>query len=564
MAQNRISHGKGATSKRVLKSIALRYRDQKRINQQLLAEIAQKQRLLQVFSGYCHAVGNASSEIELFTHFCHFAVKQGGYLLAWVGEKQFDAQKTVKPIAWDGVGVDYIAEVQVNWSETDIHSHGPSGRAIRGGRTEYCSDTTTDPHFLPWLELSKRHGFRSMLAVPLKPGNEIYGSINFYSANPDAFRALEIEHLEMIANQITLWLYYNRESSKAQELEWLNRRALESRIAIAAMLEVSLEPINMNAMLASLLKIILSVPWLSLESKGSIFLADPINRTLRLAAQHNLSPQLLEKCRIVPYGYCLCGRAAQEHQIVFSPTLDEQHDVTFVGIMPHGHYCVPILSQNKLLGILNLYVTDGHSPDPEEQGFLATVGNTLSGIIERKIIEDEMSRLVRFDSLTGFLNRRSFYEELTREITRARREKRDFALLYIDLDGFKKINDTFGHPVGDELLKMVCSRISTALRMSDTLARMGGDEFCVLLVGMISESHALAVAGKIVSQLGEEFRIGQHVCQIGCSIGISLYPAHSTTPEDLVRRADMALYDVKRTGRNHAKVYHVGMEMGPI
>ncbi|MBF0308333.1 MAG: diguanylate cyclase [Magnetococcales bacterium] len=547
-----VENGYGASD---VRRIINQSKSKKQAIRRLSAELIQKHHLLNVFYGYGQAAASASSEKELYSQFCDFAVKQGGYLLVWVGLKRDDQYQTVEPVAWAGTGSDYLRELSVDWSERGKSAQGPTGKAIRSGQSHFCRNMAVDPAFRTWRTKSGCFRFASSLAIPIKEGQTVCGAINFHSGVANAFHPMEVDHLERITAQISLWVRFFRESDRALRLDELNRRALESRTAISALLEASLRDLDTNSLLLAALQVILSVPWLSLESKGSIFLADPSTRTLRMAAQYRMAAILLDRCRTIPYGYCLCGRAAEQRHILFTDRVDEHHEVTFDGLQPHGHYCVPIISNDTLLGVLNLYVAQGHIPTSGEQEFLSMVGNTLAGIIERKAIEVELHQQARFDSLTGLLNRRSFHDEMNREILRARRENKVFALLYIDLDGFKRVNDINGHPVGDEVLRMAAVRIAASVRGSDTVARLGGDEFGVLLVGLIDENDTLAVANKIVEQIGKRFIVGGVNCHIGCSIGISLYPAHGTSLEEMVRCADAALYAAKRGGRNCFRIY---------
>lgn len=134
------------------------------------------------------------------------------------------------------------------------------------------------------------------------------------------------------------------------------------------------------------------------------------------------------------------------------------------------------------------------------------------------------------------------------------------AVLFIDLDRFKYVNDTFGHETGDLLLVQVANVIHGLLREVDTVARMGGDEFTVILSSIVQAGDAILVAKKIIAQLQQPFLILGHTCEIGTSIGISLFPSHASDAEVLLKKADVAMYRVKEAGRNDFLVYRPGME----
>lgn len=340
-----------------------------------------------------------------------------------------------------------------------------------------------------------------------------------------------------------------RDISERQILERRDLRAYINRIAISALLEVALEPLTLKQKLAVALDIIHTVPRLALLAKGSIMLVTHTG-DLELTVERNLSKPLLESCKNIPLGYCLCGRAAQDKEIVFANKIDERHDVSFEGIQPHGHYCVPILSRGDVLGVLNLYVTEGHTRDPDEEAFLATVANTLAGLIERGRAEEKIQHMASHDALTGLPNRVLFQEHLEQELRHAIRTKHLLVVAFLDLDRFKQVNDTLGHEAGDILLKSVTQRLRQCLRDSDTLARIGGDEFTLILPAVDNPTNAANVAEKIIRTLKEPFIIFDHSCQIGVSIGMSCYPDHGTGAEELLQKADQAMYAVKNSGRN--------------
>ncbi|MBF0142229.1 MAG: diguanylate cyclase [Magnetococcales bacterium] len=327
-------------------------------------------------------------------------------------------------------------------------------------------------------------------------------------------------------------------------------RIQQSRVAISTLLQVALEPISLEDQVRRALEVILSVPWLRILSKGSIFLYDSEEKLLLLAAQRGFPDHLLKTCARLPLGHCLCGRAALEREVVFASHLDHRHDVTFPGISAHGHYCIPILFQGNVLGVINTYVVDGHQRNEEEEAFLVSMANTLAGLIERKRGEERLRHLAHHDVLTGLPNRQLFREILVKHIARSRRDRGCLALLFLDLDRFKGINDSLGHEVGDLLLQEVSQRIKSCLRESDLVARLGGDEFTVVLPDISGQGDAALVCRKIIEKVQLPFQLRGNQCNIGVSIGVALFPDHGPDSEALLKGADEAMYRVKRGGRN--------------
>ncbi|MBF0337561.1 MAG: PAS domain-containing protein [Nitrospirae bacterium] len=162
---------------------------------------------------------------------------------------------------------------------------------------------------------------------------------------------------------------------------------------INSILMVSLSKLSFEAQLQRVLDLILSIPWLRIQSKGCIFLADNAHASLRMAVSYGLDSRLLHLCNSIPYGKCLCGRAALSGQIVFIDHIDCMHDIHYEGMHEHGHYCVPVFSGQQLLGVVNLYVDKGHKRDDTEEAFLSAVASATASIIEKHKNEQEKQRL---------------------------------------------------------------------------------------------------------------------------------------------------------------------------
>jgi diguanylate cyclase (GGDEF)-like protein/PAS domain S-box-containing protein len=176
-------------------------------------------------------------------------------------------------------------------------------------------------------------------------------------------------------------------------------------------------------------------------------------------------------------------------------------------------------------------------------------------ISERKRIEAQIRHMALHDPLTGLPNRRLLDDRLTQALAITRRHGVPSALMIVDLDAFKQVNDRLGHPAGDGLLCLVAARLQAILRESDTLARLGGDEFAVVLPWLPGPADAIGVASKVLGALQASFDVDGHEVQIGVSIGIALAPGHGTDAGELVRRADAALYRAKRAGGRRCELF---------
>jgi diguanylate cyclase (GGDEF)-like protein len=213
--------------------------------------------------------------------------------------------------------------------------------------------------------------------------------------------------------------------------------------------------------------------------------------------------------------------------------------------MPIDSNRVEEFSDGRLMLISRQPMADG--------GWVAT----HEDITERRRAEAEIVHLARHDALTGLANRAEFNTKLEEASRRLKRSGGTVTVMMLDLDKFKAVNDTLGHPAGDQLLVEVGRRLQSALRETDVLARLGGDEFAIIQEGGTSQHEgAIALALRIISAISEPFDLDGQMAGVGASIGIALAPEHGVEPEQLLKSADLALYHVKANGRNDFSIYH--------
>lgn len=205
-------------------------------------------------------------------------------------------------------------------------------------------------------------------------------------------------------------------------------------------------------------------------------------------------------------------------------------------------------SRGKPLDILHAVY-----PLYDEAGVATHCAHILQYLGDERRLET-LSRLAFYDSLTGLPNRNLFSDRLDHALAAGRRTRRTFALLCIDIDHFKQVNDTFGHDAGDELLCAVAVRLAQSVRANDTVARWGGDEFVAILDDVADQHLASHIASKLLTACGTPYAVRGRHCRITLSIGASLYPRDGHDAATLLERADRAMYEVKSRGRNG---YHV-------
>lgn len=235
---------------------------------------------------------------------------------------------------------------------------------------------------------------------------------------------------------------------------------------------------------------------------------------------------------------------------------------------------VPLLAAGRALGTLAVVYRRPYVFDADEilllESFAAQAATAIRNAAlyaELALAKDRLEKALEenrallsaaqhqalHDALTALPNRVLLYDRLSQTLIAAHRERSRCALMLMDLDRFKQVNDTFGHQTGDELLQQAAERLTSQLRASDTLARLGGDEFAVLLAGTDAGGAAIA-ARKLVASIAEPFQVRGHRLEVGLSVGIALYPEDGTDADTLLRRADIAMYMAKRGGTGVALV----------
>ena len=206
------------------------------------------------------------------------------------------------------------------------------------------------------------------------------------------------------------------------------------------------------------------------------------------------------------------------------------------------------------------FVLGVHSRSPrrfteDDTSFLRSIANVLAVAIERSRAAGRLAHLAQFDSLTGLPNRHLFQDRLVQALAQAKRSGTTMAVLFIDLDRFKLVNDTLGHACGDELLKEAAARLQNSVRASDTVGRLGGDEFSAILLGLDKPNYAGLVAQKIIDAVGRPYNVGGNEVYVSASVGITLYPSDGDDAGALLVNADAAMYRAKDEGRNNFQYF---------
>ena len=256
-----------------------------------------------------------------------------------------------------------------------------------------------------------------------------------------------------------------------------------------------------------------------------------------------------------------CGTAAYRNEMVIVE--DISTDPLWTDFkdwaLAHGLqscWSMPIReNQEKVIGTLALYYSEPRKPRQSEIRNLEETAYLTDIAIEHCQSHEKLNQMAHFDALTSLPNRAMFMDRLKQAIAQAHRKKQQLALLFIDLDRFKHINDTLGHEAGDEVLQEIARRLNACVREVDTAARLGGDEFTIILTEVHSSKDAALVAKKVIDALSQNIELEGQKYSVGGSIGISLYPEDGEDADSLLGKADTAMYQAKEKGGDGSVFY---------
>lgn len=269
------------------------------------------------------------------------------------------------------------------------------------------------------------------------------------------------------------------------------------------------------------------------------------------------------ECFEFPPGIGLPGRAWAEKKPVWIP--DVTIDTNFPRASIAREYglkaamSIPVFTADTVVAVMDFFVFEPHLEDERLVGLVSAIAAQLGVVIQRKQLEETIRQMAYYDTLTTLPNRVLFHDRLNLSLIHAQRHKQKFAVMFLDLDRFKVINDTLGHATGDQLLKEVADRLRKCVRGGDTVSRLGGDEFTLLLPEIGHEENAARIAQIISEAIRQPMTLNNSKIQITTSIGIALYPDNGNEIKTLLRNADIAMYHAKKAGRNKYKFYNQAM-----
>jgi diguanylate cyclase (GGDEF)-like protein/PAS domain S-box-containing protein len=265
----------------------------------------------------------------------------------------------------------------------------------------------------------------------------------------------------------------------------------------------------------------------------------------------------------VPSGVDLPGRAWAGHEpLMLADVGSEQGFSRTAAALRaglHGALALPIVAAGRIFGVIELFSVEPIQPDETLMQLLKSLSAQIGQSFQRKLAEDQLRFIATHDSLTDLPNRSLFNERLRHALHQGNRYSRGIAVMFIDMDRFKVVNDSLGHSAGDRLLQDSAKRLAECLRESDTVARLGGDEFVVMIENFTAPKDAIAVAQKVLASLARPFFVDGQEFLMSASIGISTFPDDGKDSETLLKNADIAMYRAKDQGRNNYQFYSAQM-----
>jgi diguanylate cyclase (GGDEF)-like protein len=424
---------------------------------------------------------------------------------------------------------------QVGWDEGQDKARVKVGKGITGAaaqqkRPVYAPDVSKDPRYIMAAKTT-----RSELAVPLMVRDQVVGVLDCQSANLNHFDSETVDMLTLFSTQASMALQnarlYSLERRRASQLEAINAIAQQTTAVL-----------DLKELLS---KVCLLIEQAFQVSHVSVLLKDEDDLVLR-ASHGKLTARVPEGGRLPadsgPWGQALeAGKTLVENNA---------RNAAEAGLYveTESRMSIPLVSFGQTLGVLALdseHPGAFHSNDTQP---LESVADICANAIQNAHYVERVKQLAYLDGLTGIFNRRFFELRMAEEIERARRYDSGMGVIMIDIDQFKRLNDEFGHLLGDEVLRQVSSILHQQLRKIDVVCRYGGEEFAILL-SQTSPQHSLAVAEKL-RRMVETWQFPGVPRPVTISAGTANYPDHGTTRDELVKAADAGLYAAKQSGRN--------------
>jgi diguanylate cyclase (GGDEF)-like protein/PAS domain S-box-containing protein len=464
-----------------------------------------------------NAIIHTQSPESLYQDICALAVKYGHFVFCRItainpGTGQL---QTVAQAGEDRAG---LSRLRVSVDSGVPEGRGPTAEALRSGAPAVVNDILADTRLAPWMETLHASSVHALAAFPLRRVDRVVGALHLYAEQPDFFDDDLVAMVGKLALNVSFALDNFARDAARQTAENALR---ESETRFRDFTEAAAEYV-----------------W-ETDLEGRItFISSRVETISGFRA-----PELMGR---KPEEFMAPGEA---HRVADWLAAHRRPDGSFRDL---EYQVVSRSGETRWLRQNGVAMLD-------ERGEPIGWRGTGADVTDRRAADERIAYLATRDPLTELPNRVLLADRLAQAIAGARRTQRALAVLFVDLDRFKNINDSLGHEVGDLMLKGAAARLLGCVRQGDTLARLGGDEFLVVLEGLHHAADASQVATKVLSALSQPFDIAGHRLFTSCSIGVSIFPDDAADERALMRNADVAMYHAKERGRSNYQFFSPDM-----
>ena len=520
-------------------------------------ELERLGRALRTLSGSNRALLRADDEASLLREVCRVVVEEGGYQAAMVGRAEHDEARTITLLAQLGLEVEPHELSALSWADTES-GRSAMGTAIRTGAPCLINDVLAGPYPEFWREFARRRGFGSLLSLPLRVEGEIFGALTIDAPEADAFdepeRQLLLEAADDLAFGLeTLRLRRRRQQAEAEILR-LNR-ALRTRAAVNRAL---IHAVDETALLEEICRVAVAdcgyrLAWIGYAEHDEA-------RTIRPMAYAGFEDGFLALPRSWTAPESMRRRVALLEAGQACVTRDAANDADYPyreQARERGYGSVillPLRIEGEFAGSLHILAAEADAFDEREVELLmataADLGYGLGALRARAraaAAEETIRRMAYFDAVTGLPNRVRLRDLLAEAIRSAKDERRPLALLRVEMERFREINETLGDVEVDKLLREVAVRLVRTVGEAGRVARMAESEFAVVLPRGGAEPAA-RLAQRILTELYDPIELSGLLLDARSSIGISLFPGHGADADAMLRRASIALNRARASG----------------
>ena len=482
--------------------------------QQLVLHNEQLKYLYSAISQSNQAIIYSKNEDELFSSICQDIVEFGSMQMSWIGMLDESGQN-IKVVNSYGKGEEYLEGLIISNNPNDPSSQGPAGTAFREEHPVWCQDFQSKEISNLWHGRAKYFGLAASAVLPLYRNKTIVGIFVVYSATKNAFDEKKQQLLQEMAVNINFALDNFDREAKRREAELAiikEKETAQNYLDIVDAIVLVLDTQN-NVKL--------------INNKGCEILGYPLEDIIGKNWIDNFIPERYRH-----------------------PVIDVAKTIIDEDIPTKSSFENPILRSDGEERLISWKNTTLFDEDGNSAGIL-TYGEDIT---EQREAQEKLNHIAHYDTLTNLPNRVLLSDRLSQSMAQSKRQNKSLAVVYIDLDGFKEVNDAHGHDIGDKLLVEISYRMKEALREGDTISRFGGDEFVAVLPDLQKGEDCEPVLERLLKSTSATVIVDNIMLNVSASIGVTIFPQDASDVDQLMRHADQAMYQAKQSGKNR---YHM-------